>query len=164
MFVLVFVFIKNNPVTHSFIAEKKIGKPRLGVVFAANGIFDKFARIIIGERKYNSEPDAIDFIRSNIKTTELSKESKVKVAILCSCSEKAVAKQAMILESVISELGCKATLVTDVSVNPESSIVVDGTDAVILLERQWVSQWKLVGVSMDLAERFNKPVVGFVLC
>ena len=164
LFVMIFAFIRLNPVTNSFISEKKIGKPFLGALFLSDNLFEKIARAIIGERHYLSEPEAVDFIKGNIRNTALKENSNKSVAILCSCKSRDVEKQAKTLASVLSEFGCKTTLVTDVSVNPESADVVSSTDAVILLERQWISQWKLVGVSMDLAERFGKPVVGFVLC
>lgn len=162
--ILLFEFLQKNTITQSYSIDKRIGIPFLGALFASCSFFEKLARKIIGERKYSSEADAVEFIRGNIRNTSLKEESVKNVAILCSCKSKDVEKQANTLESVLSEFGCKATLVSDVSVNPESADVVSSTDAVILLERQWVSQWKLVGVSMDLAERFNKPVVGFVLC
>lgn len=164
LFIIVLIYVGSNPVTKSFTAEKRTGKPFIGALFEAKDIFSKVARLFVGERKFTSESEAIEYIRSNIRNTSLKDDSAKNVAILCSCKGKDVEKQAKSLESVLSEFGCKATLVTDVSVNPESADVVSSTDAVILLERQWVSQWKLVGVSMDLAERFNKPVVGFVLC
>ena len=157
-------YIKRNPVANSFYAEKKTRRPFIGALFPKSFLLDKLARAIIGERKYFSESEAIDYIKGNIRNTSLKEDSVKNVAILCSCKSKDVEKKVKTIESILSEFGCKATLVTDVSVNPESADVVSSTDAVILLERQWVSQWKLVGVSMDLAERFDKPVVGFVLC
>ena len=160
---LLFSYVRKNLLTKSLIDEKKIGLPFLGALFVSN-VLDKIARKIISERKFSSETEAIEYIKGNIRNTILKDSSANNVAILCSCKSKDVEKQAKTLESVLSEFGCKTTLVTDVSVNPESADVVSSTNAVILLERQWVSQWKLVGVSMDLAKRFNKPVVGFVLC
>ena len=164
LFIIIVIFVKKYPISKSFVADKMIGAPFLGALFAANHFFDKLARGIISERKFASESEAIEYIKGNIRTTSLKDDSVKNVVILCSCKSKDVEKQAKTLESILAEFGCKATLVTDVSVNPESADVVSSTDAVILLERQWVSQWKLVGVSMDLAERFDKPVVGFVLC
>lgn len=157
-------FVQMNFVTRSFTVENKTGKQFLGSFWSSGNIFDKLARRIIGERKFSSESEASEFIKGNIRNTSLKDNAIKNVAILCSCKSKDVEKQAKSLESVLSEFCCKATLVTDISVNPESADVVSSTDAVILLERQWVSQWKLVGVSIDLAERFDKPVVGFVLC
>lgn len=162
--VILLLFAIKNPITKSFVAEKISGIHFWGSLYEENGILGRIARRIIGERKFSSEKEAIEFLRGNIRNTSLKDGAIKNMAILCSCKSRFVQKQAKSLESVLSEFGCKSTLVTDVSVNPESADVVSSTDAVILLERQWVSQWKLVGVSMDLAERFNKPVVGFVLC
>ena len=164
LFVMIFAFIRLNPVTNSFVSEKKIGKPFLGALFLCDNLFEKISRAIIGERKYSSTTEAADYIKCNTRNTSLTDVSGKSVAILCSCKSKDVDRQVKTLASILSEFGCKTTLVPDVSVNPESTDVVSSTDAVILLERQWISQWKLVGVSMDLAERFGKPVVGFVLC
>lgn len=162
--VLVLIYVKRNPVTKTFSAEKKIGKPFLGALFADNDLFDKVARSVIGERKYQSENEAIEYLRSSIRNNTASLQGNGVVSILCSCSGKLVEKQVSAVESALKEAGFTAAVVTDAPTNPESSDIIKGSDAVVILERQWMSQWKLVFVDLELAERCEKPVIGFVLC
>lgn len=162
--ILLLEYIKMNPVTRSFIAEKKTGSVFLGALFIANDIINKVSRSIIGERDFKSEASELEFIRENIRNTILPDKSIKSLAILSSCQEKSVEKAYRNLESVFSELGYEITLVSDAAVNPNSTHVISCSDVVVLLERQWVSQWKNVEISMNLVERFNKSVLGFVLC
>ena len=162
--VLLLSHISRNPVTKSFIAEKIIQKPFIGALFSDKGLFDRLARRVIGERRFQSESDEIDFIRHNIKNSFLSEQKIGSVCILCSSSEKNVGTKAKTLESILSESGYKTELVVDASTNPNSTDAVIRSDAVLLLESQWKSKWSAVSLSMELAERFDKQIIGFVLC
>lgn len=163
-FALLLIHISRNPITKSFIAEKIIQHPFFGALFVENRLFDRLARLVIGERRFQSESDEIDFIKNNIKNSFLNEQKINSVCILCSRADKDLETKAKTVESILSEFGCNTELVVNASINPNSTDAVIRSDAIILLERQWKSQWRSVSLSIELAERFEKRIIGFVLC
>lgn len=163
--ILTILFMKRNLVTKSIIAEKKVGKPLLGTVFPPKKYFDTLSRRIIGERTYQSAEEEIEFLRSSIRNADPVKDKKTKsITILCSCDGKYVRTQAELLESVISEFDISSVLIANAPTNPIALESISKSDAVIILEKQWVSQWGLVGIGIEMAERCNRQLMGIVLC
>ena len=162
--ILLLGHISKNPVTKSFIAEKIIRKPFIGALFSEKKLFDRLARRVIGERIFLSESDKIDFIKNNIRNSFIDGQKKESVCILCSCDARHVEEQSKNLQSIFSEFGCRSELVVNASTNPNATNAVIRSDAILLLERQWESKWRAVHLSVELAERFDKQIIGFVLC
>ena len=162
--ILFIIFVMRDPVTKSFTAQKKIEKPFLGALFVDNSFFDKLARCIIGERKYASQSESLTVIGNSVKQSGLGDKKVSKIALVSSVKGKQVENQIKVLESLFSDLGYKVTTVLDVTINSNSPGFISDSDAVVIVERQWFSKWKHISVSMEMAERFNKEIIGFVLC
>ena len=159
---LVISFIVRDPLTVSFEVENIIKLPFLGAFFSGNGPFDKLARRIIKERRFDNDEMAIKFFQNSINV--LSNERLKNIVVISSLTGKGgVEKASSTVCNKLSVFGCDAVFVANALNNPETVSHLNDADAVIFVEKQWKSSWKIVNAQKALAARFNKPVIGFVL-
>lgn len=159
--VLIFVFLQRNPITSSFKIENKSEMPFIGALFADKCIFDVVARRIIGERKNKDSMEERSYLEKSFRK-ELG--SACKVAVLSTSSKKAVLKASDPIHSMLEKLGYESTFVFDSANNPETLNVIQESEIVVFIERQWVAKWILFEYNYNLCGRFEKPIAGFILC
>ena len=162
--VLVISLILKNPIASSFKAERILEKPFLGSFFKDGGIFDVLSRAMIGERRFKNSDEEESYTRNSINNSFAMIPKKSKVAILSTSKEKLVHKPAEKLSSLLKESGYNTEFISGSADNPDILCVLKTADVVLILEKQWSSKWTLIEYNYNLSERFEKPVVGFVLC
>lgn len=161
---LVSFLVLRNPITSSFKAERIIEKPFLGFVFKNDGIFDKMSRKMIGERQFKDINEAENYLRNSINNNFSMIPKDSAVVILSTAKEKLVLEPGERLCALLKESGFNVEFLPDSADNPDVLCDLKKADAVLLLEKQWTSKWTLIEYNYNLSERFEKPVIGFVLC
>ena len=157
---LIVSFSLLNKVSDSEDAEKRLGVPLLGLFFIDNGPLDKLARHIMGERKWGTKEEAIEWFRGNVAVII---PAGSKVALLNSGTKKKNKNAISIIEDILKEDGYTVSTVTNAYQNPLAISSIKESDGVIIIENQFNSKWAQVGYEVDLTNRINKNVFGFVL-
>lgn len=159
------LFVSRNPLVSSFNTERCLSAIFLGALFINNDLFSRLARKTIGERSFKTEEDAVAYIRNSFESKQFANDLGNKpIVILSSSDDAVVGKKAEVIISVLKEAGYNASYVGNSSENPESILAVEESDAVVLLDRQFVSRTQLVRSNAVLAEKTGKRILGFILC
>lgn len=158
-------FSLHNPVTSSFGIEKTIAVPFLGAIFIDNGFFSKLARRIMVERSFTSLDDSIEYLRNSFSTKSFTAaENKKNISLMSSVDDKYVENIANKVMTLLKEEGYDVTFIGNSSENPLTMKTIENNEAVILLERQWISKMQLLSMNRDLAFKMDKKVLGFIIC
>lgn len=158
-------FSLHNPVTSSFGIEKTIAVPFLGAIFIDNGFFSKLARRIMVERSFTSLDDSIEYLRNSFSTKSFTAaENKKNISLMSSVDDKYVENIANKVMTLLKEEGYDVTFIGNSSENPLTMKTIENNEAVILLERQWISKMQLLSMNKDLAFKMDKKVLGFIIC
>ena len=158
-------FISRNPVTNSFDLEKTLSVPFLGAVFIDKGFLSKLARIMIGERQFKSDDEAESFLKGSFSSKAFISTNECKrIAILSSTNGKDIEKRASKVVELLKSFGFEASFIGDSTDNPATIGTLEKSDAVILLDRQWVSKTNLAKVNKSMADAAGKRILGFVIC
>ena len=157
---LVVSFSLSNKVCDSSDAEKRLGVPLLGLFFIDNALHDRLARRIIGERKWDTKEEAVAWFKENVS---IAVPAGAKVSLLCSRKNKKSKKAVSIVDNTLKENGYTVDIVTDVYQNPLAISSIEKSNGVIIIENQFNSKWTQIEYEVELTDRINKKVFGFVL-
>ena len=158
-------FVLRNPVTCSFNTEKALAVPFLGALFIDTSFLSKLARRIMLERSFNSHNDSVEFLKSSFSTKAFTNlGSNYRIAIISSVNDSEVEKKANEVQALLNSEGHETTFVGNSSENPLTTKTIEDCDALILLERQWISSMLLMSMNNDFSSRKDKRILGFIIC
>ncbi|MBQ3831309.1 MAG: hypothetical protein II813_10420 [Spirochaetales bacterium] len=165
LIILIIGFISRNPITSSFSTEKELSVPFLGAMFIEKGFFAALARRIIGERLFINKDDSENFIRSVISGNSFSEIRNAKsIAVVSSVREKEIGFSFKKICSILEESGYHVVFVYESMNNSKMIDAIESSDAVVLIEKQWVSRKQLIKASIDFVGRMGKKAIGFFIC
>ena len=159
---IVIAFISSEPVTSSEDSKHRLKSPLLGAVFTDNCGFEKLARKALGEVCWADKTTALRWFEENLDSTVLP--DKAKVAVLYSGNNTKAVEASKEIIAVMNKKGYEVSFTENAALNPETNSRVQACDVVLLFEKQWTSKWKDVCADVEIAQRFEKNIAGFVLC
>lgn len=159
------VFISRNPLASSYSTEYRLSLPFLGACFLDNDFFSKLARRIIGERHFKDKKEESQYLKAHFLDKFFVNSADVKrIVVISSSSARCVSTIAQDVCRTISESGFEVSFIGDSTNSPELNKIIENTDAVVVLEKQWKTKTQLARVNRDIALKHNKKVLGFILC
>lgn len=140
--------------------ERQLGVTCLGVIKGKAGVFDRWADILSGERRWKDREQAVSYAVRKLETTT-APDSKLLLAIAMHTGKPGDSAEAF--KKGLTEHGYQVSCVYDAVHDPAFMDAVKGCDGVVLLEAQWASRLANVADILKLAKAMEKPVQGFVL-
>lgn len=159
---IVVAFVVSEPLTRTEDSKSRLKAPLLGAVFSENGCFETLARKALAEVCWQDKDTALKWFEENLDSSVLP--DKAKVAVLYSGKEAKALEASKEVLAVLKKKGYEVSFTENAALNPETNARVQSCDVVLLFEKQWTSKWKDICVCVELAQRFEKKVAGFVLC
>lgn len=159
---IVIAFISSEPVTSSEDSKHRLKSPLLGALFTDNCGLEKLARKALGEVCWADKTTALRWFEENLDSTVLP--DKAKVAVLYSGNNTKAVEASKEIIAVMNKKGYEVSFTENAALNPETNSRVQACDVVLLFEKQWTSKWKDVCADVEIAQRFEKNIAGFVLC
>lgn len=158
-------FVSKNPITSSFSMEKNLSMQFLGSMFVDNGVLTKISRRIIGERKFKNDREAEEFIKNTISSKYFCSDDKVrKITVVSSQDQKFIKDAGERISKILNDCGYNAEVLTCSANNPDLANTIENSDAIVLLERQWITKTQLVKSTLTYMNSCGKSVLGFFLC
>ena len=156
---LVGVQLVSSKVSSAQRMARYAGLTHFGSVKKSRSIFTMLSQLVMNERAWKNEDQSLAFIREKGIVHLPESGAVALVSTLPKVDEKLVEK---VVEALAAE-GRKVSFAADMLHAPEALAQIRNADALVLLERPFVTENAAVISAASLAEEMGKPLCGFVM-
>lgn len=155
----VFFHMTDSKVTGAAHVTDRFDLEHLGTLGNPKGKIDRLVNRLQKEKVWSDRKMALEYLEENGGLTLADAKNLVLVSDVADMEESTVAE----LVNALRSNGRNVSFVTDLQMQATSLAAVRQADAVVLVERPFVSKTKDMQANIATVKKIGKPICGFVL-